>query len=79
MIEDDVIVRYIPLPRKVNAVTVVDDDGYHNVYINSLLSYNEQTRALKHELCHIKRNHLFNKLNIKQCEKTASDEARPIY
>lgn len=44
-----VLVRYINLPSTVNAVTVVDENGDYNVYINERLSYYEKFRALEHE------------------------------
>ena len=76
---DDVFVRYLNLPVTVNAVTVVDDDGTYNVYINERLSFFEQKRALKHELCHIRKNHLYNADSVELCENTAKAVAKPIY
>jgi hypothetical protein len=35
-------------------MTVLDENGFHNVYINSLLSREEQRAAYDHELEHIR-------------------------
>lgn len=46
----DYIIRYIDLPYTIKGVTVLDSDGFYNVYINSHLSWEEQKKAVKHEL-----------------------------
>lgn len=76
---DEVFVRCISLPSAVNAVTLVDDDGNYNVYVNNRLSYYEQKRALRHELYHIKKNHLYCDEDVESCENEAKSAARPIY
>lgn len=40
----DYIIRYIDLPYTIKGVTVMDSDGFYNVYINSHLSWEEQKR-----------------------------------
>lgn len=72
-----VLVRYINLPGTVNAVTVVDENGDFNVYINERLSYYEKFRALKHEVYHIKHDHLDDKKPLEGCEEEANDSAKP--
>ena len=52
---DDYAIRFITLPHTVKGVTVMDNDGFYNVYINSQLSIEEQRKAIKHELEHIGR------------------------
>ena len=52
---DDIHVRLLKLPSTVYGVTVRDENGDFNVYINSNLSASAQDRALKHEMKHIKR------------------------
>ena len=49
-------IRYIALPYTVKGVTVVSEDDFCNVYINSLLSIEEQKKALRHELTHVRRD-----------------------
>ncbi len=65
------ILRLAPLPARVNAVTVVDANGDFNIYVNEQLSIEEQRRAYKHELEHIRRNHLFINKPVEECEEEA--------
>lgn len=65
------ILRLAPLPARVNAVTVVDDNGDFNIYVNENLSIEEQRRAYKHELEHIRQNHLFINKPVEECEAEA--------
>lgn len=52
----DYCVRYVDLPRKVHGMTVLDENGFYNVYINRLLSKEMQRDAYDHELEHIRRD-----------------------
>lgn len=49
----DYWIRYVNLPCTVKGITIQDSTGFYNIYINSLLSSEEQEKALKHELKHI--------------------------
>ena len=51
---ENVIVRVLPLPECVRGVTVVSPDDIYNVYINEIFSHEEQKKILFHELSHIK-------------------------
>ena len=68
------LLRLAPLPARVNAVTVVDANGDFNIYINEQLSIEEQRRAYKHELEHIRRNHLFINKPVEECEAEAGSK-----
>lgn len=59
---NDYIIRYIALPYSVKGVTVMDKDGFYNIYINSQLSFEEQDKAIRHELEHINRADFDNTL-----------------
>ena len=48
------ILRLAPLPPRINAVTVVDDNGDFNIYVNENLSLEEHRRAYDHEIIHIR-------------------------
>lgn len=48
-------IRYIDLPYSVKGMTVLDKNGFANIYINARLCYNIQQQAIKHELEHIRR------------------------
>ncbi len=71
---DDVICRFIGLPAKINAVTVVDNNGDFNVYINANLSCEEQKKAYRHEVRHIRKNHFFIQKPVKDCEIEANNK-----
>ncbi|MBP3796465.1 MAG: hypothetical protein J6I46_01645 [Ruminococcus sp.] len=59
----DYWVRYVSLPLKVHGMTVQDEDGFYNVYINSDQSEEVQRAAYDHELEHIKR-HDFDRTDL---------------
>lgn len=67
----DIIIRLTMLPAKVNGVTVVDDNGDYNIYINSNLSGEALRRACKHELSHVAKNHHYEDGIIAVFEKEA--------
>jgi len=56
----DYIVRYADFPITVRAVTVMDINGFYNIYINARLSYDAQKRAIAHEIEHIARGDFFS-------------------
>ena len=65
---DEISCRIIELPPRVNAVTVVDENGDFNVYVNSRLSREEQVTAYDHERSHIIKNHFYRQKSVSQCE-----------
>lgn len=67
----DYFVYLVPLPKKVEGVTVPNDDGTYSVYINSNLPEYVQQAALDHELEHIEYDHLYSNKSIKEIEKEA--------
>ena len=60
MAMEDVCIRYIDFPCRINGITVQDENGFYNVYINARLSFEAQRAAIKHELTHIKRNDFYS-------------------
>lgn len=56
----DIFIRGIELPLTVKGVTVLDENGDYNVYINVLLSFDVQQKATKHELKHIRKEHFYD-------------------
>lgn len=38
---------------------MVSEDDFYNIYINSLLPYEEQKKVLRHELTHVRRNDFY--------------------
>lgn len=56
-----IFVRLIRFPNdKVRAVTLPNDDGTFDIYINSRLPEELQQKALDHELKHIQKDHFYN-------------------
>ena len=74
---DNIIVRYIPLPKTVNAMTSADPEGDYNVYINSHISASKQKKAFDHELYHIAKGHFYSGRPIAECE--AKDHVFPFF
>lgn len=56
----NIFVRMVLLPETVRAVTLPNDDGTFDIYVNSSLPDELQDRALEHELEHIRRDHFYN-------------------
>ncbi len=52
---DETYIRIIDLPSTVKGVTVRDEDGCFNIYINSSLSEDQRRLAIEHEMKHINR------------------------
>ena len=53
---NEIYVRLLSLPMTIRGVTVTDEEGDYNIYINSSLTPDPQTLVLKHEMTHIERN-----------------------
>lgn len=70
----DYYVRPVALPRRVEGVTVPNDDGSFSIYINSLLSEEKQKNVLRHELEHIKKEHFYIDMPIERMERQADGE-----
>lgn len=65
---DDVCIRFMDFPCRVNGVTVQDENGFYNVYINARLSLEAQRAAIKHELTHIKREDFYSLDSLSKVE-----------
>ena len=55
-------------------MTVLDNDGDYNVYLNVSLSWEEQRAAYKHEMRHIKFGDFFSLNDIQFLEQRAEGE-----
>ena len=58
---EEIIIRLMPLPAHVRAFTMPDAQGDYNVYINVLLSREQQDRSFQHELRHIRRGDFYKR------------------
>lgn len=61
-------IRYIDLPVTINAFTVMDSDGFYNIYVNSRLCYATQAKALRHEMEHIRRDDFYRIEELEEIE-----------
>lgn len=61
-------IRYVCLPGSVNGMTVKDENGFFNVYINANLDYDTQQKTILHELCHISRDDFFRDEPLEKIE-----------
>jgi len=66
---DSVIVRIIDLPTPIKGVTVKDENGDYNIYLNGRLSGEAQAIAFRHEVEHIKQGHFYSELPVKMKEQ----------
>jgi len=66
---DDVYLRLMSLPHTVHGITVQDEDGDYNIYINARLTHEKQQEAMQHELKHIESNDFTCLEHIKQIER----------
>ena len=53
---NEIYVRLLSLPMTIRGVTVTDEEGDYNIYINSSHTPDQQKLVLKHEMTHIERN-----------------------
>ena len=67
----DILTRVIELPAGVSAMTVVDENGDYNIYINASLTREAADRALQHEMNHIRRGHFESEKSVAECEREA--------
>ena len=70
----DYYLRLVELPRAVEGVTVPNDDGSFDIYINILLSPKRRQEVLEHELGHIRREHFYLDMPISLMERQAEGE-----
>lgn len=68
---DDCIIRLLDLPCSVKAMTALDEEGCYNIYLNSRLSMEEQQKAARHELAHVRHDDFRNYTDIHTCERIA--------
>lgn len=67
---DDIIIKVIDLPVRINALTVANEDGSYTICINARASFKQQYEAYLHELQHIQ-NYDFQKDDVQAIESKA--------
>lgn len=69
-------VRYAPFPPSIEGVTLPNDDGSFDIYINAALSPARQADRLQHELRHIQADHFYrDTAPVAACEAEAEGKA----
>ena len=66
---NDTYISFIWLPSRVHAITVPDADGNYIVFVNQNLCFNQQEKAIKHELEHIKNGDFENFADVEYLEE----------
>lgn len=56
----DIFIRLLALPLAVRAVTLPNEDGTYDIYVNEELPAELRQRAAEHELRHIQQNHFYD-------------------
>lgn len=71
VISDYATVRDAYFPQHINAITLPNDDGTFDIYVNISLPRCKQLAALNHELNHIEQNHFYKCEELRQIEAEA--------
>ena len=66
---DAVIIRIINLPYGVPGLTVKDEEGDYNVYLNARLSLGQRAKAFRHEIEHIKNGDFYSEDSVEEIEQ----------
>ena len=66
---ENIILRLVPLPTTVRGLTVQDDEGKFNIYLNAKFSHEAHIQTLQHEINHINSNDFSKSLHIKDFDK----------
>lgn len=73
---DAVIMRLLDLPPGINGLTVKDDNGDYNIYINARISDSQRVRAFRHETEHIKLGHFYCAASADSLESMIREQGR---
>ena len=71
---NDIYVRTINLPHTIRGVTVIDEEGNFNIYINARLSPDQQQKTLEHEKRHIRYDDFESFEDIRKIERRAENK-----
>lgn len=67
----DVQVRYLNFPVSVEGVTIPNNDGSFDIYINDVFCDEKKREILLHELAHLQKDHFYLDVSIGILEKEA--------
>ncbi len=72
----DVNVRYVTFPQSVEGVTIPNNDGTFDVYINDIFCDEKKKAILEHELKHLHLDHFYIELPIGAIEAEANQSCK---
>lgn len=72
----DINVRFITLPLSVEGVSIPNDDGTFDIYINAIFDEEKRKAILMHELTHLHKDHFYIDLSIHQIESEANQHLK---
>ena len=67
----EIFVRLIEMPTCCGGMTIQDEDGNFNVYLNANLSEERRMKAFEHEMFHINHDDFESLLPVDRIEHTA--------
>lgn len=67
---DNLYLRYLDLPCTIKGLTIQDEEGNYNIYLNSRLTYEANLKTLQHEINHINNNDFTNPIHVSKMEKS---------
>ena len=67
------IIRVEKLPASINGITIKDDNGDYNIYINSCICEDARANAFRHEIQHIRKGHFYSSDDIRKIEAMAGN------
>ncbi len=70
--DPDINVRFLSLPSTVEGVTIPNNDGTFDIYINDTFTIEKQKAILRHELEHLRLDHFYLELPIGIIESEAN-------
>ena len=73
---DAVIVRIIDLPLGVKGMTVKDEEGDYNIYLNARYSPDIQAIAFRHEVKHIQNGDFYSEESVAEKERRVHAQER---
>lgn len=56
---NDIFIRVLVLPASIRAFTLPDPQGDYNIYVNCVLSSEQQKKSVQHETLHIERGDFY--------------------
>lgn len=70
---ENVITRLIELPPRIKAMTVMDEAGNYNVYLNANSTMEANAASFLHELRHIDHDDFYSQEDIRTIERRACE------